>query len=290
MYEKLAVLAGFAALYSVIAGRVERTWISGPIIFVAFGCLIGGSGFGLIAQSSNAELLKALAELTLAHSGGGGDPVLQTGLVLFLKVVGIGLASGLALTALAVLLLRLCKRRGWLSESWTTMTVIGVAFTCFGTAQALGGSGFIASFVGGMLFGGLLKSHAHELLEAAEGTGHLFLLLTWVLFGAAVAGPAFSQFEWPVLIYALLSLMVIRMLPVFVVMAGLDAHTESKLFIGWFGPRGLASIVFAVIVAGAAMPGGASITSVVAWTVLLSINLHGVTANLWAKSYGTRVG
>ena len=72
-----------------------------------------------------------------------------------------------------------------MSPTWINITVVALAFACFGTAQAFGGSGFIASFVGGLLYGGLLKPHHEELLHAAESIGDTFALLTWVLFGAA---------------------------------------------------------------------------------------------------------
>ncbi len=395
MYEILAVLGGFTLIYSAVAGGVGRTWISGPIVFITLGVLLGPLGVGLLAKEGDPELLMALAELTLAlvlfadaagadlgvlrkarklpvrllaiglpltillgfgvgklmfgamsifeiallatmlaptdaalgravvsneavprpvreglnvESGlndgicvpilflflalaqgqGDDESPLRTGLVLFLEEVGIGVVVGVVLTVAAVLILRLCKRRGWLSPTWTKITVVAAAFACFGTAQALGGSGFIASFTGGMLFGGLLKPHHEELLESAEGIGDTFALLTWVLFGALVVGQAVGDFSWPPVLYAVLSLTVIRMLPVFVCLTGMRGGTEGKLFVGWFGPRGLASIVFAVIVINANVPGGDTISSVVTWTVLLSVIAHGVSANPWAKSFGAR--
>jgi len=395
MYEILAVLGGFVLLYSAVAGGVTRTWISGPIVFIALGVLLGPLGVGLLAKEGDPELLMALAEMTLAlvlfTDAAGADlgvlrrarklpvrllaiglpltillgfgvgklmfgamtifeiallatmlaptdaalgravvsneavprpireglnvesglndgicvPILflflalaqgqgddespwRTGLVLFLEEVGIGVVVGVVVTVVAVLVLRLCKRRGWLSPTWTNVTVVAAAFACFGTAQAIGGSGFIASFIGGMLFGRLLRPHHEELLESAEGIGDTFALLTWVLFGALVVGQAVGNFSWSPVLYAVLSLTVIRMLPVFVCLTGLRANTEGKLFVGWFGPRGLASIVFAVIVINAGVPGADTITSVVTWTVLLSVIAHGVSANPWAKSFGAR--
>jgi NhaP-type Na+/H+ or K+/H+ antiporter len=395
MYEIMAVLAAFTVVYSAVAGRVERTWISGPILFIVFGLFLGPYGLELLSREQNPELLKSMAELTLAlvlfADAAGADlgilrrtgklpvrllaiglpltillgfgvgklmfgamgvfevallatmlaptdaalgkavvsneavpgpvrqglnvesglndgicvPILflflalaqgqgsdegpwQVGLHFFLEEVGIGLATGAVLTGAAVVLLRFCQRREWLSPTWIKMTVIALAFACFGTAQSLGGSGFIACFAGGMLFGGLIKPHHEKLLGAAEGIGDTFALLTWVLFGAAVVGQYLSQFNWSAVLYAVLSLTVIRMLPVFVSVAGLGISTERKLFLGWFGPRGLASVVFAVIVLDAALPSTSTISTVVAWTVILSIVGHGVTANPWARALGKR--
>jgi NhaP-type Na+/H+ or K+/H+ antiporter len=228
--------------------------------------------------------------LTLATGDLGDRSATETALVLFTKVIGIGLVCGVVLTLIAVWILKLANRRDWLSPTWTKITVLALAFACFGAAQALGGSGFIASFVGGMLFGALLHPHHEPLLNSAEGIGDTFSLLTWVLFGSAVVGDAVGHFTWPVVVYAALSLTVIRMLPVFLCLWGGDANVEAKLFIGWFGPRGLASIVFAVIVMEKSIPNSGLISMIVVCTVLGSIVLHGVTANPWAKAFGARAG
>ena len=132
--------------------------------------------------------------------------------------------------------------------------------TCFAAAQFLGGSGFIACFVGGLIGGALMRDHKEPLLEAAEGTGDTLALLTWVTFGAVVAGSAAEYFAWDAILYAVLSLTVIRMLPVFLVLGGMGLSVSDKLFLGWFGPRGLASIVFIVIVLNENLPGGETLT------------------------------
>jgi len=85
-----------------------------------------------------------------------------------------------------------------------------------------------------------------------------------------------------------LSLTIIRMLPVFVSLSGLRISTEGKLFVGWFGPRGLASIVFAVIVLDANLPHGGTLAMTVVCTVTLSIFAHGISANPWARAFGER--
>jgi len=127
-----------------------------------------------------------------------------------------------------------------------------------------------------------------ELLESAEATGDLLSMITWTIFGAAVVGPALGAFTWQVLLYAILSLTVVRMLPVFLSLLGTELNSGEKLFMGWFGPRGLASIVFAVIVFNASLPGGDTITITMICTVLFSVILHGVTANPWVKAMDAR--
>ena len=203
--------------------------------------------------------------------------------------IGIAVLVGLGVTALGAWLIKLCSERQWITESWRQLPVPALAVTCFATAQSLGGSGFIACFVGGMLFGGMVKQHKQRLLLAAEGTGDTLALVTWVVFGAVVVSQSISSFSWQVLLYALLSLTVVRMLPVFLVLTGMDIRTDEKLFMGWFGPRGLASIVFAVIVLGENLPGGDTISMTVVCTIFLSIIFHGLTANPLVAALGTRI-
>jgi NhaP-type Na+/H+ or K+/H+ antiporter len=105
------------------------------------------------------------------------------------------------------------------------------------------------------------------------------VLLTWVAFGGPVLGHLLPDFTWAALLYAVLSLTVVRIVPVFLSLAGTRTSTREKLFIGWFGPRGLASVVFAVIVFDAGLPGRQTIAVAAACTILLSVIAHGVTAN-----------
>jgi NhaP-type Na+/H+ or K+/H+ antiporter len=393
MYESLALLAGFVLLYSTIAGGVERSWISGPMVFTAFGLLIGPEVLDLLSFETDRETLKLLAELTLAlilftDAAEADLPVLkrvaglparllliglpltillgflsglalavdvsvlelallatmlaptdaalgkavvsneavptnirqslnlESGLndgicvpILFLfltlaldvefdgdtwqfafglvaKQIGIGLAVGLVLTALAVELIKLAAKHHWLTTIWLQIPVVALACTCFATAQLLGGSGFIAAFTGGLLFGGLERRHNKLFLRAAEGAADTLALITWVIFGSAVIGQAIGNFSWRILLYSVLSLTLIRMLPVFLSLTGSKLTIRDKLFVGWFGPRGLASIVFAVIVLNADLPNSGTMAMVVACTVILSILLHGITANPWASAYG----
>ena len=129
-------------------------------------------------------------------------------------------------------------------------------------------------------------SNKEDVLRAAEGTGDALALLTWVTFGAVVAGSAADYFAWDALLYAILSLTVIRMLPVFLSLTGTGLSLADKLFLGWFGPRGLASIVFIVIVLNEHLPGGETLKQTVVWTVILSVLAHGLSANPLAAVYG----
>ena len=227
--------------------------------------------------------------LALATGAGGEGSTSMLALKLVAEEIGIGVAVGVGLTILGSWLLRMCADRGWVTETWRQIPVVALAIACFAVAPLLGGSGFIAAFVGGLLFGWIAKDLKHKLLLAAEGTGDTMVLITWVIFGAVVIGRRVGSLSWEVVLYALLSLTLIRMLPVFLGLAGSGLRADEKLFMGWFGPRGLASIVFAVIVFNEHLPGGDTLTMTVVCTVVLSIIGHGLSANPLVAALAARI-
>src|SRR5215472_9040780 len=141
--------------------------------------------------------------------------------------IGIGLTVGLVLTWLTILMLRFAERHGWISEHWVEIPIVALAAACFAAAQAAGGSGFIACFVGGLLLSGLGERHKEELLRGAEHTGEALALLTWVVFGGIVVAKLIDRVTWEAVIYAVLSLTVIRMLPVFLCLIGTRTSTSD---------------------------------------------------------------
>lgn len=207
------------------------------------------------------------------------------GLKLFAEEIGIGLLAGGIITYVTVILARYSNMHQWISESWKPIIVIALSFACFTAAQMAGGSGFIACFTGGFLYGTLNSKHQFgaDFIETAEGAGDTMSLLTWLIFGAFVIPNFVHSFDWDVLIYALLSLTIIRMLPVFLSLINTGESLKEKLFIGWFGPRGLATIVFAIIVLDVPLPHNEKIIEVTVYTILLSVVLHGITANPFIK-------
>ena len=227
--------------------------------------------------------------LALATGEVHGEQTVSLVASLPLEEIGIGAVVGVACALAGTAAMRGCVDRGWLAGTWLALPVVALAVLCFALAQWLGGSGFIASFVGGMVFGKVAGERKVRVLESAESTGDALALMTWVVFGAAVVGPAFTGATVPVVLYAVLSLTVVRMLPVWLCLLGLPSQADSRLFVGWFGPRGLASIVFIVIVAGEHLPGQQTLAATVAWTVMLSVLAHGLTANPLASAYAARL-
>jgi NhaP-type Na+/H+ or K+/H+ antiporter len=223
----------------------------------------------------------AIATETMGSQGFG-----SFALKLAVTGIGIGAGVGLLFSLVAVRAISICSARGWISESWRQVLVPALALACFGTAQWAGGRGFIACFVAGLAFGALEKQHKDPTLEAAEGLGDAVALCLWVLFGAAVVGPLLRRLTWEAIAYAVLSLTVVRMVPVLLSLSGTGLAAKDKLFIGWFGPRGLASIVFAVMAVDAEVPGKETIGLVVSVTILLSVIAHGLSAKPFSRMLG----
>jgi NhaP-type Na+/H+ or K+/H+ antiporter len=385
MYQNLAVLAVFAFLYSIVAGRIDRTPINGALVFMVFGIAAGPLGLSILDINITRDGLRNIANITLAlvlfidaananrrvlknrsqipfrmllfglplvivfgmlagaalfdefdiyqlailatilaatdaalgkqvitnkavparireglnAESGLNDglcvPILfifialeaealieggstQLALTLVAREIGIGLLVGLGITALGVRMAAFCHRRGWVTEIWMQLTAVALAMSCFAVAQSLHGSGYIAAFAGGLLFGAMAKSDTHAFVKAGEGVAETLALITWVIFGAVVVAIFYDRYTWTVLLYSVLSLTVIRMLPMFLVLARSGESTSGKLFIGWFGPRGLASIVFTIIVIEKEVPGASTMATIVVTTIVLSVVLHGVTA------------
>jgi NhaP-type Na+/H+ or K+/H+ antiporter len=233
-------------------------------------------------------ILFVFIALAIGSGAEGGSTTFALKLVA--EELGIGLVVGLGLTAIGTWAFRWCRDKGWVTDIWKQVTVVALAIACFSVAQSLHGSGYIAAFTGGLLFGFKARDATHRLVLAAEGTGETLALMTWFVFGAAVIGQSVEYFTWEMLVYALLSLTVIRMLPIYLSLSGTGESASSKLFLGWFGPRGLASIVFAIIVINKGVPEGKFIAMVVVLTVFLSLVAHGVSANPLARLLGQKEG
>jgi NhaP-type Na+/H+ or K+/H+ antiporter len=396
MYENLATLVVFAFIFSVVAGRIERSTITGPMVFIAFGVIAGPVGLGILNMETTNVELRVVADLTLAlvlfidaanadlstvrshalipermlliglplciilgvgvgmvvfpdislfelcilatmlaatdaalgkgvvtnkavparireglnmesglndglcvpvllvflalATGSAGDSgSSELALKLVAQEIGIGLGVAVVFSLVGVKLISICWHRDWFTDVWIQIPVVTLALACFATAQTLHGSGYIAAFVGGLLFGHFAKEHTHKLVMAGEGIAELLAMLTWVAFGEAAVGQSWAGMTLDVVIYSLLSLTLIRMLPNVIALTGTGEKLETKLFLAWFGPRGLASIVFCIIVINADLPSESVLVSTVVCTVTLCVIAHGLTANAWAKGIARRL-
>ncbi|MDF2146806.1 sodium:proton antiporter [Knoellia sp. p5-6-4] len=198
----------------------------------------------------------------------------------------IGAAVGVAVGGVGGLALRTARRHETAAESFAGIAVLALALAAYASALALQGNGFVAAFCGGLAFGACAGRRAPVELEFLEQTGMLLASLVWMAFGAVAVPIMLDRIDGRSIIYAVLSLTVVRMLPVALVSLGAGLDRTTILFIGWFGPRGLASLVFALIALETLGTQADEAVTVLATTVLLSVVAHGITAAPLARRYG----
>jgi sodium/hydrogen antiporter len=222
--------------------------------------------------------------LTLAEAEEGAAHIEP--LRVIAEEIGFGAAGGLVAGALGAWVLRRFAARGWMEGTWKQINAVATPLLAYTVAAALGGSGFIAAFVAGIVFGAVAGGQAEATTFLAEESGELLNAATFLLFGAVLLGPALGELDWRIALYAALSLTVVRLLPVALAMVGTGMRRVTVAFLGWFGPRGLASIVLVlVLVEESDLPGRPLLLAVVTWTVALSVYAHGLTAWPGANRY-----
>ena len=200
--------------------------------------------------------------------------------------VGIALVVGTALGVVVVRVFQTVDRLGWMDEGWTQVVPLATALVGYGITDELGGSGFIAAFAAGLLYGRLLGSRGHHTTLLTEEVSHVLGAVTFFAFAAGSVGLLITDLDAQTIIYAVLSLTAVRMIPVAIAMIGARLAAPTVLFAGWFGPRGLATIVFMLtIVEESDMPNGPLIAQAATVTVLLSIFAHGITAPWLTNRY-----
>ena len=205
---------------------------------------------------------------------------------LLLEELGFGALAGVAAGLLVAAIVAGAGRRDLIDDQWRPIIPISGAALAYGSAVALHGSGFIAAFVAGAVFRFAYRRDPDRLNRLGEDLGIALNGVTFVLFGAVLLGPAVADLSWELVLYAVLSLTLVRGLPVALAMAGSGARPATMAFLGWFGPRGLASIVFAVIVVEESqLPHERLITQAIYVTVGLSVLAHGLTAAPLAARY-----
>ncbi len=208
-------------------------------------------------------------------------------LTLVFEEIGYGILAGVAAGLLIALIVRVAGRRGLIAGSWLQVIPAAGAALAYGIASGLDGSGFIAAFIAGAVFGGLCAGDTADVNRLIDEVGGVLNGVTFLTFGAILLGPALGHLSWELALYAVASLTIVRMLPVAIAMLGTGARTATIGFMGWFGPRGLASIVFALIVVEeSSLPNVETVILAIYLTVGLSVLLHGMTAAPLAARYG----
>jgi NhaP-type Na+/H+ or K+/H+ antiporter len=197
----------------------------------------------------------------------------------FIEEIGFAVVVGVLVGWIGGKAVKLAYDRGWMTRDWRQVTVVSLAVLCFVLADPIGGSGFIAAFVGGLTFGRLIRHEYSDICNFSEGIAQSLTMLAFFVFGALIFMPIVDVITWQIVVYAIISLTVVRMIPVALALIGTDLASPTKFYIGWFGPRGLASLVFMGTVVVESDPAyGPIIVAVGATTVLLSVFLHGLSA------------
>ncbi len=391
----LVILLGGIIAFALLSRRIEKSMLTLPIIFTAFGWAIGQGGVELVSKEAAPEVIHTIAEITLIIvlfadasrlklSELGQNRALPTRMLLIgmpltilfgtlvaqwvspeahwalpLLVAAIltptdaalgqavvnspsvpsrlrqaiavesGLNDGLAVPIIIVAALLAAEATqthvhdapddllqfailqislgplvgaavGWLFAKlldWAvdgdhvTPVSQGLGFLCaaplaFVAAEAVGGNGLIAAFIAGLAFGNTFRNDAHFIEEFMEGEGQLLTIFTFLIFGAILVPAGLEHASWKTVALAIMYLTVIRMVPIWISLAGAGLASYDKLFLGWFGPRGLASILFALLILEKfPVPGSDEILACVVLTVMLSIVLHGVSATPLAQRF-----
>jgi NhaP-type Na+/H+ or K+/H+ antiporter len=240
----------------------------------------------------------ALPFFVLALAAAGESEGHPGVVVTFLRALLLSSAIGLAAGWAGAGLLRWSVARGWITSDWRQFLSLAVPLIAYTLCGAAEGSGFIGAWAAGLAFGSRLRgapsgrdthTDAPDPTQSTEFSKQFGLLLasvSFLVFGAVILGPVLQHLTWRMVVYALISLTVIRMLPVAIAMAGSGLRAVSVAYIGWFGPRGLASLVFGLLAFDEHLPGVTLLSGVIAVTVGLSVLLHGASAPYLGDRYG----
>ncbi|HSZ37043.1 MAG TPA: cation:proton antiporter [Acidimicrobiales bacterium] len=198
-----------------------------------------------------------------------------------------GTLLGIGIGIVGATSLAWARRHEWSSRGYRPLAILALAVFSYSAAYVAGVNGFVCAFVAGLAFGSIDHHNDEAVLGFAEEAGSLLSLVVWFLFGAVMLVPGLEDAGWRDVVFALLALTVLRMVPVAVALAGTGLDRATVAFVGWFGPRGLASVVFGLIAVDSLEPSQSKvILTAVTLTVALSVLLHGISASPLAARYG----
>ncbi|MEV4349526.1 cation:proton antiporter [Actinoplanes sp. NPDC049596] len=289
-------LLGLALPLTVVAGTVLAWWLLGlPDLWLALliGAALAPTDAALGAVVITHPAVPARIRRVLNVESGVNDGIVTPVVVVALA----GAASGAPLLT-AVLQLaggvligvaagtvggRLLRTAG---EAFAGPAVLALALLAYAGSVAAHANGFVAAFAAGLAFGHVAGRGGPREVFFVEQTAGLASLLVWTAFGAIAVPLLPARWTWAMVLYAVLSLTVIRIGPVLLSLIGARFSPRTVLFVGWFGPRGLASIVFALLAVEELGPAADTAVAAIVLTVLLSVVAHGLTAGPWAARFG----
>ncbi len=209
-----------------------------------------------------------------------------------LKEIGLAIVAAFVVGYIGGKLLALAHGHGWASDVSEQIAILALALLSYEGSVAIGGNGFIAAFTGGLLFGAVTMGRLGAPVQFTETLGLSASFLVWSVFGGLFAGRLLTEeLSAQPIIYAIVSLTLIRMVPVAIALTGTHLRPATVAFMGWFGPRGLASVVFTLVALQDLEHSGAGtmLLETATWTILLSVVLHGISASPLAARYGASV-
>ncbi|CAN5648446.1 hypothetical protein BH24ACT11_BH24ACT11_04960 [soil metagenome] len=227
-----------------------------------------------------------LPVVLLLLSLAGAQSAAESWPIYFAQQVGLGVALGAGIGAAGGFLLRRALSAAWADGLFAQLGTLAIAVLALAAAQAAGGNGFVAAFVGGLAFAAFARGRADHLVEYTEDSGQLLAAASFFLFGNVLVPIGLHRPSPAVVVCAVATLTVGRLLPVAVSLIRSGTAWQTQAFVGWFGPRGLASIVFGLILLEEHVPRAQQLFSVIVLTVLLSVVAHGATAGWGARRYG----
>jgi len=301
----LTVLAGFG-----VAILLEPTapWAAAALIAAILAPTDAALGLGVFTNRAVPGRIRRALNVESGLNDGLATPLVTLFLALLItqegaepiswvadsvRELGIAIVVAIVIGSVTGRMIALAQTRAWTSAAPERFAILATAFLSYAGAVAVGGNGFVAAFVAGLVFSVASGGKVRESVEFTEDLGLFTSFLVWAIFGAVLLAPVLEGgFRWTAIVYALLSLTVIRMVPVGLSMLGSGLRMSSVLFLGWFGPRGLASVVFTLIAVETLAHEGlvsAPLVEIATWTVFLSVIFHGITARPLSRIYGARV-
>jgi sodium/hydrogen antiporter len=295
----LTILAGFVVAHGLLGVLAWPEALLLGVILAPTDAALGQAVVSLprlplrVRQSLNVEsglndgicvplflVVLAVAQAEEAEVGWG------RALRLLVEKIGYGALGGVVAGMLAAGVVLFSERTGFAKSVWLQVVPVAGAALAFGLAEAIGGSGFIAAYVGGAVFGRLPKRAEEAVSYLIDELAAVLAAVTFVVFGAVLLRPALDDVTWQIGLYAVCSLTIVRLVPVAIALIGTRARLPTVALFGWFGPRGLASIIFALIlVEEGGLPHDGVILTVTFATVGLSVLAHGVSAAPLANRY-----
>ena len=197
--------------------------------------------------------------------------IFSTEILSLLAGAAVGLVGGWVVTW--------SRRSQWMTDTWAQLATLALAFVCFQLGEWLQASGFVAAFTGGLAFSFISRRNDDELpTQVSDATGQLLELLVFAMFGAFAVIDGWRNADWRIVLFSVLALFMVRIVAVLVALVRTSMPMSSRLFIGWFGPRGIGPLVLGLLVINRGEIERAGLIGTVGVvTVSLSLVLHSLS-------------